>query len=202
MRQQLRQFLVRHGVEAEDITAAGAALVVSGVQQRRLVAFEGGRHRVARVRGDRPGDRDDLVALDQLVRPLDRGLGVGLVVFIDDLDRVAHDAAGLVDLLYRQVQPQLGLAAIKLQPAAERLHRADLDRRPGRDRRKAQRRCAGRRAGRERGFDRCASCEFSHGRCSLFLLSLFFSGQRRLAGRRPGSVPPLKRDLAGKKEVY
>ncbi len=109
MRQELGQLLIGDGVERENIAPAGAALVVGRIEQGRAQPRAGRRHGIAGIRRDRPRDGQDLVTLDQFRGALDRGLGIGLVVLVKDLDRLAQDAAGLVDLLDRKVETELGL---------------------------------------------------------------------------------------------
>jgi hypothetical protein len=80
----------------------------------------------------------DLVALDQLQGALDRGLGIRLVVLVDQLDWAAHDAAGGVDLGDGEVEAELGLAAEQFETAGEGLHDAEPDRLVGGDARHRQ----------------------------------------------------------------
>ena len=93
-----------------------------------LGAVDVAAHRHRRGGAGRADDRHDLVLLDQLARRGD-GLGVvGGVVLDDELDRVAVDAAGVVDLL------DLGLEHVLLGLAERRVRAgqgddgADLDR--------------------------------------------------------------------------
>jgi hypothetical protein len=55
-------------------------------------------------------------------------LGIGLVILIDDLDWPAEDPAAGIDVLRSQIEPELRLPAVKLDPARERQHCTDLDR--------------------------------------------------------------------------
>ncbi len=82
--------------------------------------------------GDRggPGAHDgrDLVDVDQLARGAHAGLGVGLVVFRDQLDLAAEHAAGGVDLVDHRLHGLDHDGAIGAARAGQRRQRADLDR--------------------------------------------------------------------------
>jgi len=81
-------------------------------------------------RTDRAEEGDDVRLRGELGEGEHRA-GVGrLVVFLDDLDLLAHDAAGLVDPLQRQLRADGGVFAGLGRRSGDRNDHADLDGRP------------------------------------------------------------------------
>jgi hypothetical protein len=83
------------------------------------------------------------VAADERGRALHRGLRIGLVVLVDELDRTPQDPPCRIDLRQRQIEAELGLVAEQLEAAGEGLDSADAQRIGREDRRHRQRRRQG-----------------------------------------------------------
>ena len=113
---------------APDVTAAHAALVVGGVEQRGAETLEGGLHGIAVGARHRADDGVHLVAPDQGIRPLDGRLGIGLGVGDHDLEAPATEhAPRVVRLLEGELRALHTLIPQRLQSAGQRLQDADLD---------------------------------------------------------------------------
>ena len=61
------------------------------------------------------------------VTRLHSGLGIGLVVLVDQFDLTAENAARRVDFRGCEIEAELGLAAEQFEASGKRLHDADLD---------------------------------------------------------------------------
>lgn len=103
--EELREFLIWHRAEREDVAAAFAAFIVGGIKKRRLQALGRSRDRVKISRRDRPDDRQYAVALDQFMYRVHGNRRIGLVVLIDHFDRPAEDATVDIDLLAARSSP-------------------------------------------------------------------------------------------------
>src|SRR6266540_449207 len=113
---------------ADDVATAGPAFVVGRVEERRLEALDGRLDGVAIGARHGAEDREHLITLDQLTRPLHRGLRIGLVVRDDHLESAPEDTAALVGLLDGQPRSLDPLLPQVLQSAGQRLEYTDLDR--------------------------------------------------------------------------
>jgi hypothetical protein len=93
----------------------------------------GDRRDRTRAGGERRTDDElHLLAEDQILGLALGDVGLGAVVFDQDLERAAFDAAVLVDGLLGELDPAaLGQAEARARPG-QRQHRADLDRLAGR----------------------------------------------------------------------
>ncbi|MGY3574916.1 hypothetical protein ACVMB1_002120 [Bradyrhizobium sp. USDA 4504] len=75
-----------------------------------------------------PTTRQHAVLVDQRTHGVSGRLRPRLVVGIYDFDRPAENAAGRVDVLGGEIEPEPRLLAVELDTAGKRQHRADADR--------------------------------------------------------------------------
>ena len=97
--------LVGHRANVEEVPVADPALVVRGVDEDRLRGIGGGERDSpafgARKRAD---DQIDLVVVDQLLRLLNRGVGIRGGVFEEKLDLRADHSAMSIHVVDRHLR--------------------------------------------------------------------------------------------------
>ncbi len=142
-----------HGVR--DVAVEGVAVAVlaaqrvgagAGREEHLLVALGDLHDGQRRGRGDFAEQHHRAILLDHALRLGRGGRGIDRV-FRHQVDLLAHDAAGLIDLFRGEFDAELGVAADRAEKAGQRHEMSDLD--PGGlgadDRRKSQRGSAGKR---------------------------------------------------------